>query len=709
MADTADQELIAKWNTKFTACQQQRINFERQWHANLAFYFGRHWVTFNTRSDGSGYSLSETKPKDAWRVRLTTNKTKRIIRSELTKLTKEEAQFFIVPSTTEESDRSAALAGEAVADYLLHSRQFNATRRRATLWTVLCGTSYIKAYYDSYAEDLDGLPGKMCYEHVTPFHLFVPNLQAETIEEQPFVIHARTMDPDQLFSLYGQTLEPTTESATTILDSRFMTSIGIKNTKSNPLKQCFVKEVWLKPCKEFPQGAMFIFCNNRILNMNEAIPPVGDTALPTDSTQLVGQEPQDPKLNMPPISVEGYDLQSRIGAFPYEHKMFPFVKIDHIPAGRFYATSVLDDIIPIQKEYNRGRSLMVEIQNMTAKPQWAMVKGSFEMKQWSTKPGLVLQLNPGFNEPRALVPPPLAPVLKENLEYAVRDMDDISSQFEISKGRTPPGVEAASAIAYLQEENDTILHHTVSSIEEAVQTIGFQSLNLVHQYWDEERIVRVISKNNTFEARRFKAEDLKANLDFRVESGSMAPRSMAAKQAFITELMKMGVIPPDKALRYLQMNETNRLYEELKVDERHAERENAFMSEGVELKRAVGVSEPVPDPMTGVMSAPEPIFDTKQQVDLDGNPIIDVNTGQPAVINVTTNSFDNHEIHIYIHERYMKSQEYELLPIERKTLFLNHLQQHKQEVLAEQRTMAVQDMISQTQGQPMQEEAPANV
>src|SRR6185503_15950160 len=84
------------------------------------------------------------------------------------------------------------------------------------------------------------------------------------------------------------------------------------------------------------------------------------------------------------------------------------------------------------------------------------------------------------------------------------------------------------------------------------------------------------------------------------ETNSMAPRSVAAKQAFITELMKMGAIEPNKALRYLQMSETDKLYDELMIDNRQAQRENVYMSEGQPLYKIDPEGQPQIDPQTGM-------------------------------------------------------------------------------------------------------------
>ena len=221
-----DEKLISKWEERFKACAQQRTNFERQWHANIAFYFGRQWIQIQnisvTGSNVIGFAISDPKPSERWRVRHVSNKIKRIIRTEITKLTKEEPQFYTVPASTEEKDRAAALAADSISDYLLHSRYFNITRQQATFWVTICGTGYIKTFYDENQTDLDGKPGKIIYEAVSPFHIFVPWLQVQDIENQPFVINAKAIDKDIIEDFYGKPLQGEKDIAKDILESRFL-------------------------------------------------------------------------------------------------------------------------------------------------------------------------------------------------------------------------------------------------------------------------------------------------------------------------------------------------------------------------------------------------------------------------------------------------------------------------------------------------------
>ena len=615
LPNSPEGKLIAKWDSKFKSCQQARAVFEKQWYTNMAFYFGRHWIAWSPKSTGNTTSLQMIDPPAPnWRVRLTINRIKPAIRSEITKLSKEEPQFWVVPDSTEEGDVAAARAAENVSDYLIHSNYFNRTRRQTVFWSSVCGTGFVKTYYEENTPDSMGFMGKICWKAKSPFHIFVPYLQEEDIQLQPFVCEAATVDPEVLFTQYGVEVDPDEHITGSHLDQKFFSSLGIKTPKEQGMKQCYVKEFWVKPCKEFKDGAMFIMSNDTMVYMYEGIPE----PQVEDQLDMGGMDDVLAAITQKPLKND----------YPYEHGEYPYAKVDAIPTGRFYGESIIQDMIPLQREYNRSRSQMIEAKNRTSKPQYTYTQGAIDPNKVTSEPGLMISVAPGFGPPVPLNNPDIPQYVLGLDERTLKDLDDISGQYEITKGRTPPGVEAASAIAYLQEENDTRLYYAVASIEEAVQCIGQQTLSLVDQYWEEERLIKVVSRNSVFESMMFKAADLKGNTDFRVEAGSMAPRSRAARQAFITEMMKDEFIPVEQGLKYLQMSETNRMYDESQLDLRQAQREN----------------------------------------------------WQLGKVLIPINEWDNDEAHIQAHENYMKSQEFELLPDEAKASFVAHCRMHKDRV-----------------------------
>jgi hypothetical protein len=279
--------------------------------------------------------------------------------------------------------------------------------------------------------------------------------------------------------------------------------------------------------------------------------------------------------------------------------------------------------------------------------------GSVDVKKLTAQPGLVVEYTPGFDPPERIIPPELPAYFMQDQQANLNDMDYISNQFEVTQGRTPPGVEAASAIAYLQEENDSILLDTIASLEEMVERVGYQAVMLAKQYWGPEKLVQVMSGNQVYEVMQFKQNSLPDQVDFRVQHGSMAPRSRAAKQAFILELIDKQLVPPMEGLKYLEMSETARLYEELSIDTRQADRENFKMK---------NTQPPTQMPMEGMQSPVGQIPGQEQP--------------QPIQSPVHVNEFDNHQAHVYCHTKFMKTQQYEQLDPQIQALFLEHYRTH---------------------------------
>lgn len=585
----ANQELLDYCNRSLSICKSERVPFERQWYTNLSFYFGRQWVQWvGSALDAGGITTESSFNRlyepaiPPWRVRLVINKVRAIVRGELSKVIKEHPRGFVIPASTDDEDRAAARAADSLVDYLFRDRKIAKVERRSQFWNMLCGTSYIKDWYDPTAPDSSGQMGSIMCEPVSTFHLYAPDIQEEEIESQPFVIHVLAKSPEWIRDNFKVNVQADAAGVGGVLESKFLSALGINSSGMNK-RYVSVKELWVKPCGKYPQGAQIVCAGDQVLGMTEE--------------------------------------------WPYQHGEYPFTKFDHIPTGRFYGDSTIVDLIPVQREFNRTRSQLIESKNRMSKPQLMAPRGSVDPKKITSEPGLIVFYTPGFAPPQPIPLQAIPSYVTEELTRLESDMMDISSQHEITKGSVPPGVTAATAISFLQEQDDSKLSPTISSLEEGVEKIGRHFLNHVAQFWNAQRQIQVIGANGQFEAYMFNKSNIRGNTDFKVEAGSATPTSRAAKQAFIMELVQLGVLPPDKALRYLNMAETGKLYEEMMQDARQAQRENLRMSMGEEL------------------------------------PI---------------NSWDNDQIHVEEHDNYRKTQEFERLPDQIKVMFETHVSSHKQ-------------------------------
>ena len=597
---------LAAWaEDSFKRAKTARINNERQWYLNLAFYFGRQYVQLIPGTMLGTTPRFITPKAPPWRVRMVVNRIRPIIRTEIAKLTAQKPTAYVIPATGEEQDKAAAKAAEQIWESAYRDLEVGKLIRRALWWGTICGNSFIKSYWDASAEEGQGA---VVMEVISPFHITIPDLSVEDIEDQPYVIHSTTKDAAHVQRMYGITPNPSQNSKDEIIDESFLNIQS--DSPINKKDMVLIHEVWIKPNghKLFPKGGLL--------------------------TVVAGQVVQ------------------RIDQYPYPSMIYPFAKFDHVQTGKFYSDSVITDLIPIQKQYNRLRSQITEALNLMAKPQLIAPKGSVDPRKITSEPGQVVLYQPGLPEPKPLALQSLPQYVLQEVDRLVQDMDDVSGQHEISRGQNPSQVTAYSALSYLQEQDESKLAASVASVEEFTEKIARLYLKYVVYFWDLPRTVRVVGRDKMVDAAAWKGSDLRGNTDIRVEHGSAIPLGKQQKQAFLLDLFKLGAIDPSMLLDLLEMNDLTDATSEFLVDKQQAMRENILMSEA------------------GPMLPPEVL-----------QPSISPDTGQQIPPQIPQlflpHSFDNHEAHIQYHNNFRKSQEFDQAPDVVKQLFEHHVMLHQ--------------------------------
>lgn len=618
-ADKQRDRLVAIGNQWFEQCKSDRLKVERQWYLNLAFYGGNQHVQFRSTQGGGAFDLYVPKAP-YYRVRIVVNQVRRIIRKEIARLTAQKPNAYVVPSTSEDADVFAAQAGEQIWDSLWRRLKFNKTLREAVFWQSVCGTGYIKSYWDANKVDMDStnidgnpIAGDICIESVTPFHILVPDLMCTEIENQPYLIHAQVKPNSWVRNKFK--LE-TTDTKFSSVDEELQTVLGIN--KQEKKETTTILEVWVKPdyLPEMPQGGMFLLAGDKL--------------------------------------IQGWDR------WPYDHGQYPFSKLDSIPTGKFYTASVLEDLIPLQKELNRTRGQLIEAKNRMAKPQLTAEKGTVDAQKITTEPGQVIFYSVGAQPPQPIPLQNLPNYVTQEIDRLYTDLSDLSGQHEVSNGSTPPGVTAATAISFLQEQDESLISTHFTSIEEAIEKVASQSLYYVDMYWDEARTIKIVGVEGSFDVQTFKNADIRGNKDIRVEAGSSLPTSRAARQAFIMDLMKMGFVNPEEGLELMEVGGLTKIYERIQVDKRQAQREN--------LKMAAVTEEQVQMHQLNWAMTTNP----EAQKDVDAG----LKLVPPPI--VTVNTWDNHEVHIEMHNMYRKSQQFERANSTTRALFEEHVRQHQE-------------------------------
>jgi hypothetical protein len=483
--------------------------------------------------------------------------------------------------------------------------------------------------------------GDVKYEAVSPFHLFVSDLAQEDIEQQPYIFNVYTKSVEWVKSNFANVLpkdfEPSKVTAAEIEEAALMDIRGVDNVRPD---SALVIEAWIKPgaTRKLPKGGLVTIIDSEIVQMADA-------------------------------------------GIPYSHGEYPFAHLHGIQTGKFYRRSVIKGLIPLQREYNRTRSQIIHAKNLMAKPQMMFQDGSVDPRKITARAGIWIPVRPGFQFPTPVPIQPLPSYVLQEVQQLASDFEDISGQHQISKGDAAPGVTAATALAYLGERDDAYLTTIFNSIEAGIEKVARQSLSLFVQYVQTERLIKTVGNDGSYDAMMLTGSDVASGTDIRIESGSALPTSKAARQSLITEWMKMGFISPNDGLRVLEMGMLKQYYNLIKIDENAAQRENLTMKRldeeqvmqaSMEFQNKVQMGDPstmTQDPMTGEM----------------------VPIAQPPIVPV--NDWDNHAVHVEVHNRFRKSQTFELLPEPVKEEFQRHIALHQQALQAQMMQQMAMGMV----------------
>lgn len=196
---------------------------------------------------------------------------------------------------------------------------------------------------------------------------------------------------------------------------------------------------------------------------------------------------------------------------------------------------------------------------------------------------------------------------------------------------------------------------------------------LFQQYVDQKRKIRVIGLDGAFDTMLLAGSDIEHGTDVRVEPGSGVGQSQAAKQQQVMDLVGMGIIDGQQALKMLELGGPQKVLDLVNAAERKAQRENVRMKGLTEETIAEAEQPMIQEAVQSLGQMPPDALAMMGLVD-EQSMMAAVAEMLPPVVDV--HDFDLHEVHIETHNRFRMSQEFETLPDEVKAQFEKHVQWH---------------------------------
>lgn len=628
------QQLVAWVQNEWQKAKTARTQKQLQWFHNMAMFYGQQWVEQTRGRFPEDYRDKLFTPrKPYYHQRKTINRTRSYVRWEMSKLLSSFPTAQAIPASSEDEDQRAAYAAEQAWTSISDAKKLRYHLSRAMWWTIITGNGFIKTHWDPFCKDkVSGQMGDIKFGHVTPFHLFVPDIREQDIEDQPFVINAytKTVEWAEYYfakELNGIKLSPSTSAANQIIDEAYL---NLGNSKAPD--SVVVYETWVKPGahKLMPEGGVIISIDDVLISVYK-------------------------------------------DGFPYNHGMYPFTKFEHIPTATFYADSPIVDLSQLQKEYNQLRSEISEAGRRMAKPQLIAPMGSIVPSKLTNEPGLVIQYKPGMQPPQPLPLQPLPQYYLDQQDRVLSDWIDISGEREVSRGDTPPGVTSGTAISYLQEASNQYLTPQYQSLEAGIEKVAASTIELFVQYVDIPRKIRTVGADGAFDTMLLKGADIASGTDIRIEPGSSFAKSKAAQEARVMDMFAVGIIDQPAAIKMLEIGGVQKIMDTINVAERKAQRENIKMKmltdmdvEQVKMEAQQEIMMQLP---------PEQAMNPEVMMELQN---------MPAPVIIPVDDFDIHEVHIETHNKFRMSQEYEILPDSVKEQFALHVAEHERMVQQKQ-------------------------
>ena len=627
------EDIIQKVKEELEKRKTERQILEQQWTLNANFLVGNQYCEINPyRGD-----IEQLEPVYDWLERETFNQIAPLIETRIANLRKINYMMKVRPATNELDDYAKAEISTSVLQHTQKVTDFESKKNTAINWGELTGNCFFLSWWDKDKGD------KFAVETILDIDENGMQKTKETAYYQGDLDYG-LITPYELYpeSIFKQTVEAQRsiilEQVKTVEDIYDLYGIKVEGTN--------VETFELTPVGS---GGGFGYENTTVTIGHRTI----DNA---EKVVTYFERPSKHKPNGQMIIIVGDDNLVYYGDLPYSR--IPIVQYSCIEvAGQFFGKSAIERMIPIQRAYNGCVNRIHEYIKHIAIGSYITEEGSIDIDEYEQNgqaPGAMLVYKQGSNPP---VPIPNGNLPAEIMQERYNLKQDMEYAAGVSQlmvyGQAPSGATSGKALENLREIDNTRLSLTGDNNRKAMQKLSILWLEIYKRYATTRRIINYVGGNNIGKAVIWSNEDINSyDVDYVTENELLLSEDSQKQRFFDAYNMglftdKNGVIPTrvkQKALEYMKCGNYSDIMSIDQLQIQAAMRENVFFENGV-----------IPE----------------------------------------VTDFDEHEIHIEEHLRYVLQMDFQLLknkkPEYAKALE-DHLRQHKEIVAQEEQQQMMAQM-----------------
>jgi hypothetical protein len=430
----------------------------------------------------------------------------------------------------EESDKQHAEQLSSILPVLLEQNEFEQVYNDAWWYKLITGTAVYGVFWDS--SKLNGL-GDISVRRIDMLNLFwEPGIT--DIQKSRNLFHVELVDADILEQQYPQMQGKTAASSITVKE--YFHDDTIDNSK-----KIAVIDWYYKLNQNGKDVLHYVkFANLEVLYASEDDPEYADRGF-------------------------------------YDHGMYPF-EFDVLfpepdsPAGFGYVDIGKSPQIYIDK---LDQSILKTAVIGSRTRFWVREEGKINEEEFADLTKDFVHYT-GVNAPEEFIspidPPRLDPMFEAVRQNKIEELKETTGNRDFNQGGTTGQVTAASAIAALQEAGSKLSRDMNKSAYRTHAQICYLCIELIRQFYREDRVFRITGPNGDMQFTRFNGQDLAAQeqgaefgidagyrlpvFDIEVTSQRSSPFSVEAHNERAKELYGMGFFNPemaDQALIALEM------------------------------------------------------------------------------------------------------------------------------------------------------------
>lgn len=478
---------------KFTT---QRQPYTRVWDMCSLFLQGKQHIRWD-KNIKNFIGL----PMDRKTSRATFNLLINIYRNLLARLSIAYPAVTVMPSSPSTEDILKAEASETFLRYYWHTEDMRSVLMNLLEWLLLCGNAGLHTFYDP--ED-----DKIHTTVVSPYDLFFEP-GATKVEESRFCAIRHIVHKDDLKKAYPQHAKMIDKSGDEPQRTFRTFYQSVSGTESNKLKdRVEVFEVYMKT------GEMGMLLGTNWLYKAH---------WPTKKS---------------PISI---------------------IQYTKIP-GRLYGMGMIEPLLELQMMYNRGRTQVIHNAELMGNPKWLVPKTSGVAKDAlsDSRPGEKVVYNSTSGPPPTQVAAaPLPSYVLDNIRQLASEMQDIAGVHSTSLGKRAIGIESGAAIESLTSRDAQQLLVTQHNIEEAVEELSVCVLEMARKFYSKQRMIRMMDDTGRVVHKTLLNTDLCDDPEVYLEAGSMFRDEKKDRDQRVLEMVKLGLLDKNEALRALDYRTGN--------------------------------------------------------------------------------------------------------------------------------------------------------